>query len=324
MGHTDLRGYDNYSQNMGNGDARQLKFMSESASDFHESGGVRLLGSRYGKARVRVARVERGADGVQNLREVSVDLLVEGDFAASYTEADNALVLPTDTMKNTVYVLAARHGIEGAEAFGVLLGRYLLERNPAMRSVEATLRETRWERLTVEGGPHPHGFRAPGFGQPTARVVTSWGGDGQPHAHVESGVNDLCLLKTTGSEFKGYLKDDLTTLPETDDRIFSTLLTARWLWSGAPPSYEVGNAAALAAMTAVFADEHSISVQASLFSMARAALERVPEIAQVTLRMPNRHYLPFDLTRYGLENTNTIFYPTDEPHGQIEATVGRE
>ncbi len=299
--------------------------MSEKYSDFHEEGVIRLRSNRYGKARVRVARVERGGeDGVQNLRELGVDVLVEGEFAASYTEADNALVLPTDTMKNTVYVLAARHGIAGAEAFGTLLGQHLLERNPAVRSVETTLRETRWERLTVDGQPHPHGFRAPGFGQPVARVVTEWGGDGQPHARVESGVDDLCLLKTTGSEFKGFLKDDLTTLPETDDRIFSTLLTARWLWSGAPASYEAGNTAALEAMLGVFAREHSISVQASLFAMARAALERVPEIAQVTLRMPNRHYIPFDLTRYGLENTNTIFYPTDEPHGQIEATVGRE
>ena len=297
--------------------------MSENNLDFHENSTARLVSSRYGKARVRVARVERGGDGVQSLRELSVDVLVEGDFAESYTEADNASVLPTDTMKNTVYVLAARHGIAGAEAFGTLVGRHFLERNPAMHRVEVSLRETRWERLAVDGQPHPHGFRAPGFGQPVARVVTTWGGDGQPHAHVESGIDDLCLLKTTGSEFKGFLKDDLTTLPETADRIFSTLLAGRWTWGNVPASHETASATALEAMVGVFAREHSISVQASLFAMACAALTRVPEIAEVTLRMPNRHYLPFDLTRYGLENTNTIFYPTDEPHGQIEATVGR-
>ena len=298
--------------------------MSENNQDFHENVGKRLIRSRYGKARVRVARVTRGADGTQDLRELSVDVLVEGAFAESYTGGDNALVLPTDTMKNTVYVLAARHGIDGAEAFGVLAGRYFLERNPAMHSVEVTLRETRWERLAVAGGAHPHAFRAPGFGQGMARVVTTWGGDGRPHAQVESGIDDLCLLKTTGSEFKGFLKDDLTTLPETDDRIFSTLLTGRWQWSREPGgSCEADNAAVLDAMTGVFADEHSVSVQATLWSMARAALDRVPELTQVTLRMPNRHYLPFDLTRYGLANTNTIFYPTDEPHGEIEATVGR-
>ena len=292
--------------------------MSENHSDFHED-GVALVGSRYGKARVRVARVERGADGVQSLRELSVDVLAEGDFAASFLHGDNTAVLPTDTMKNTLYVLAARHGIAGPEAFGRLAGEYFLERNPAMRSVELTLRETRWERLRVDGEPHPHGFRAPGFGSPMARVTVAR--DAEPQ--VESGVDDLCLLKTTGSAFKAFRRDDLTTLPETDDRIFSTLLAGRWVWTNDPASYETANAAVLDAMVRVFAREHSVSVQATLFSMARAALARVPEVARVTLRMPNRHYIPFDLTRFGLENTNTIFYPTDEPHGQIEATVGR-
>ncbi len=294
--------------------------MDKKNLDFHEStDGVRLVGSRYGKARVRVARVNRAADGTQSLRELSIDVLAEGDFAASYLQGDNGVVLPTDTMKNTLYVLAARHGIDGPEAFGELAGRYFLERNPAMRRVEVTLRETRWERLTVGGQPHPHGFRAPGLGMPMARVTVAH----DSGTEIESGVNDLCLLKTTGSEFKDFLKDDLTVLPETDDRIFSTLLTGRWLWTQAPASYEAGNVAVLEAMLAVFAQEHSVSVQATLYSMARAALATVPEIAQVTLRMPNRHYIPFDLTRFGLENTNTIFYPTDEPHGQIEATVGR-
>ena len=299
--------------------------MSENYSDFHEKrAAVRLVGSRYGKARVRVARVTRGVDGTQSLRELSIDVLTEGDFAASFLQGDNAEVLPTDTMKNTIYVLAARHGIEGPEAFGALAGRFFLERNPAMRSVELTLRETRWERLTVDGEPHPHGFRAPGFGSPMARVTLARRSESDVVTRVESGVNDLCLLKTTGSEFKGYLKDELTTLPETGDRILSTLLSADWLWIKTPPSYEAGNSAALDAMLGVFAREHSVSVQATLFSMARAALTSVPEIAQVTLRMPNRHYLPFDLVRFALANTNTIFCPVDEPHGQIEATVGRD
>ncbi len=295
--------------------------MHEKNLQFHENaGGVRLVGSRYGKARVRVAQVVRGTDGTQALREFSIDVLAEGDFAASFLQGDNAAVLPTDTMKNTLYVLAARHGMDGPETFGVLAGQYFLERNPAMRLVELTLRETRWERLMVAGQPHPHGFRAPGFGAPMARVTVTR----DTGTEIESGVNDLCLLKTTGSEFKSFLKDELTTLPETDDRIFSTLLTGRWLWAQPPASYESGNAAVLEAMSGIFAQEHSVSVQATLFSMARAALAGVPDIAQVTLQMPNRHYLPFDLTRFGLENTNTVFYPTDEPHGQIEATVGRE
>ena len=289
---------------------------------------VRLGPSRYGKGRVRVARVTRGTDGVHFLRELSIDVLTEGDFAASFLEGDNALVLPTDTMKNTMYVLAGRHGIESAEAFGELAGHFFLERNPAMNRVELTLRETRWERLTVDGQPHPHGFQASGFGRPTARVAVTRGtGDGGAAfgVEVESGIDDLCILKTTGSGFENYLRDDLTTLPPTDDRIFSTLLTGRWRYTRplAATAYEAASTAVREALLAVFAREYSVSVQATLFSMGRAALAAVPELSGITLRMPNRHYLLFDLARFGLENANEVFYPIDEPHGQIEASVER-
>lgn len=285
---------------------------------------VRLGLARYGKSRVRVAHVIRGADGVHTLRELSIDVLAEGDFAASFLAGDNALVLPTDTMKNTLYVLASRHGIESAESFGELAARFFLERNPAMQRVELTLHETRWERLAVGGHPHPHSFQAPGLGRPMARVAVS---RGVANAEIESGVDELCLLKTTGSGFENYLRDDLTTLPPTADRILSTLLTGRWQYTrppaGASASYETAYAAVLDAMLAVFAQEYSVSVQATLYAMGRAALTAVPELARITLRMPNRHYLLFDLSRFGMKNENEVFYPIDEPHGQIEATVER-
>ncbi len=290
----------------------------------------RLGSSRYGKARVRVAQIIRAANGVHSFRELSVDVLAEGEFTATFLAGDNSPVLPTDTMKNTVYVLAKRHPIESPETFGALAGRYFLERNPAMTRVEITLRETRWERLVVAGEPHPHAFQAPGRDKPMVRVsVTRVPGTGAIDTEVESGVDDVCLLKTTGSAFRGYLKDDLTTLPETDDRILSTMLRGRWVYDDARVTanssfaYPAANQAALAAMLAVFANEHSESVQATLFSMGRAALGAVPELSRVTLGMPNRHYLLFDLSRFGLENRNEVFYPTDEPHGQIEATVER-
>ncbi len=293
------------------------------------SAAVRLGPSRYGKSRVRVAKVTRGADGVHTLRELSVDVLAEGEFEASFLAGDNALVLPTDTMKNTVYALAGRHGIEGAETFGELAARFFLERNPAMRRVELTLRETRWERLSVDGQPHPHSFQAPGLGQPMARVAVARGasgGGGGFEVEVESGIDDLCLLKTTGSGFEHYRRDDLTTLPPTADRILSTLLTGRWAYAGplaSAAAYETANAAVREAMLGVFAREYSVSVQATLYSMGRAALTAVPELARITLRMPNRHYLLFDLGRFGIGNANEVFYPIDEPHGQIEATVER-
>ena len=284
---------------------------------------VRLGVSRYGKSRVRVAKVTRGSDGVHGFRELSVEVLVEGDFAASFLAGNNADVLPTDTMKNTLYVLAARHGIESAERFGALAGAFFLERNPAMHRADLTLRETRWERLSVDGAPHPHAFRAPGSGTPVTAVSTSRDG-GNLRVETESGIDDLCLLKTGGSGFAGFRRDELTTLPETDDRLLSTLLKGRWLYGAEPASgYEAANAAALEAMLGVFAREYSVSVQATLYGMGRAAIAAVPEIMRVTLGMPNRHYLPFDLTRFGLPNTNEVFFPSDEPHGQIEASVER-
>lgn len=290
----------------------------------NEQSRAKLGRNRYGKSRVRVAKVVRGADGVHSLRELSIDVLVEGEFSASFLAGDNSAVLPTDTMKNTLYVLAARHGIAGAERFGALAGAFFLERNPAMRSVELTLRETRWERLSVDGQPHPHAFRSPGLGQPVAKVTTSRQGDGKATAAVESGVDDLCLLKAGGSGFAGFLRDDLTTLPETDDRLLSTRLRGRWLYAREPArGYAETNAVVLEAMLGAFAREYSVSVQASLFSLGQAALGAAPEVARVTLGMPNRHYLPFDLSRFGLENSNEVFCPTDEPHGQIEATVER-
>ena len=289
----------------------------------NEGQKVRLGASRYGKSRVRVAKVTREDNGVHTLRELNVEVLVTGDFADSFLQGDNSLVLPTDTMKNTLYVLAARHGIEGPERFGALAGQFFLERNPAMRSVELTLRETRWERLPIDGAPHPHAFRAAGLGTPVAQV-TAKRDAGVIRLEVESGVEDLCLLKTGGSGFAGFRRDDLTTLPETDDRLLSTLLKGRWLYRQEPVGgYEASNAVVLDAMLAVFAKEYSVSVQASLYGMGRAAIGAVSEIVRVTLGMPNRHYLPFDLSRFGLANTNEVFCPVDEPHGQIEASVER-
>ena len=288
-----------------------------------EMDSVRLGSSRYGKSRVRVAKVSRGDDGTHSLRELSVDVLVEGEFSDSFLKGDNSLVLPTDTMKNTLYVLAARHEIGGAEQFGALAANFFLERNPAMRSVELTVRETRWERLIVSAQAHSHAFRAPGSSKPFARVTASREGSGV-QVETESGVDDLCLLKTGGSGFAGFRKDDLTTLPETEDRLLSTLLKGRWLYATEPVGgYEAANAALVGAMLEVFAKEYSVSVQATLYQMGQAALGAVPEVRRVTLGMPNRHYIPFDLTRFGLPNTNEVFYPIDEPHGQIEANVER-
>lgn len=281
--------------------------------------GFELGANRYGKARVRLAKVVRGADGVHALREFTVGVLATGDFVACFAEGDNAHILPTDTIKNTVYGLAAKHEIRTAEEFGALLGQHLLAQSPSLSCVIATLSELSWERIAVDGKPHAHAFVHRQPYRWFAEVTTPR--DGAPR--FTSGVDDVRVIKTTASAFSGYLKDAWTTLPETRDRIFSTLMKARWDFHAVPAHFVDANAAALDAMLRVFAAEFSESVQATLFSMGRAALTTVPEIERVTLALPNRHYLSAPLPALGLADSREVFVPTDEPHGQIEATVER-
>lgn len=131
------------------------------------------------------------------------------------------------------------------------------------------------------------------------------------------------MLKTTESGFEGFAKDELTTLAETKDRILATQLDGSWLYQSRPASYAESNGKIVRAMMDVFARTYSPSVQATLYEMARAALAAVPEIEQISLKLPNKHYIQANLAAFGLENRNELFIPTDEPYGRIEGTVTR-
>jgi urate oxidase len=278
---------------------------------------MKLISHHYGKARVRVLKVTRHGER-HELKEVDVSVMLEGDFESSYTGGDNSLVVPTDTMKNTVQALAKDNLGEDIERFGLFLGRHFLAKYPQVTRATVRLAEHLWQRMTVDGQPHAHSFAEAGRARPFAEVTSARDG-----ASVESGIEDQLILKSTGSGFLGFPKDEFTTLPETRDRILATNLRAAWQFSGEPTAYRAANERALAAMLQVFATRYSPSVQTTLFEMAQAALEAVPQIDRVRLTMPNQHCLLVNLAPFGLENANEIFVPTDEPHGQIEATVTR-
>ncbi len=278
---------------------------------------MKLISHRYGKARVRVLKVFRHGER-HEVKQADVSVTLEGDFEASYTRGDNSLVVPTDTLKNIVYALAKEKLADEIESFGLALGQLLLDRYPQVAQATVRVAEQRWDRITVDGQPHAHSFAGGGGARPFAVAVCARDG-----ASVESGVEDLLLLKSAGSGFAGYAKDEMTTLSETRDRILATNLSAAWHFASLPSSCAEPNRAALEAMLKVFATRYSPSVQATLFEMAQAALEAVPELDWVRLVMPNKHYLLVNLAPFDLENANEIFVPTDEPHGQIEATVSR-
>jgi urate oxidase len=278
---------------------------------------MKLIHHNYGKARVRVLRVFR-AGKKHSLKELDVQVMLQGNFDASYTKADNRLVVATDSIKNTINVFARQKLGAETEVFGVALGEHFLKTYKHVSRVEVTLTEHCWNRISVGGKPQAHSFVEKGVAKPIAKTVCTRKG-----CVVESGIEELSILKSTASGFENFLRDEFTTLPETGDRICATKLKAIWTYGKKPKSYARTNEKALDAMLAVFARNYSPSVQATLFQMGQAVLKIAPEISQVRIIMPNKHCLLINLKPFGLENHNELFVPTDEPCGQIEGTVAR-
>lgn len=278
---------------------------------------MRLAAHHYGKGRVRVAKILRAGD-VHTIKEISVAAMLEGDFESSYTAGDNSKVVPTDTIKNTINILAKDQLGEEIELFGVAIGQHFLKQYKQVRTATIDISERDWRRMEIDGKPHPHSFAAGSDAKMLTRITCQ-----RDSQSVESGISDLVILKSTGSGFEKYPKDEFTTLPETADRILATSFSATWSYEKNPPSYRERNDKIVAVMLKEFANNYSPSAQTTLFEMGTAALEVCPEISRVELAMPNKHYLLVDLAKFGRENKNEVFTPTDEPHGQIEAVVTR-
>jgi urate oxidase len=279
---------------------------------------ARLGENRYGKSRVRLSRITRHGDR-HDFNEWTVEVLLRGDFDSSFTEAENTKVLPTDTMKNTVYVIARDSRAATIEDYAKELGDYLLQNNPQVSKVSVGVAEKSWERMHVNGAAEPTTFK---LGGPEKQIVQAERAKDGPWS-ISSGIDGITILKTTKSAFTGYIKDKLTTLKPATDRIFGTSATVLWDYSVEAPDFASVRARVQQALLKEFAAHHSMSVQHTLFDMGKAALESAPEIARITLRMPNLHHLLADLSPFGQDNPNHIFVPIDEPHGSIEATIER-
>ncbi|MGY3616775.1 factor-independent urate hydroxylase [Bradyrhizobium sp. USDA 10063] len=277
-----------------------------------------LIKNRYGKGRVRVMRIHRDGDR-HEVSQLNIKAMLEGDFARTYTNADNSDTVSTDTIKNVVNVVARENTALSAEDFCQVLAQKYFDTYPQVSSVSITSHETRWNRLSFGGKPHPHSFVLDGNGKPTVELVASRGG---PMA-LASGVDGFAFMKSTQSGWENYVKDPYTTLAETHDRICATSMVASWKWSGTPASYPATNAKILDTLLEVFSTTYSWSVQDSLYRMGEAALAAVPEISEISMACPNMHFILMNLSAFGLDNNNQVFLPTDEPHGQIECTVGR-
>jgi len=287
--------------------------------------GIRLGANRYGKAENRVVRIVRDTER-HDIRDLTVSTSLRGDFEAAHVEGDQSAVLPTDTQKNTAFAYAKQYGVAPIEDYAQALGRRLLEATPAATGAHVRVEEHAWDRIFVGGDTwegHDHAFVRRGGEVRTTEVDIT-----REAATVVSGLCDLVVLKSTGSEFTGFLKDDYTTLPEADDRVLATSLTASWRWTGA--ALEGGldwNAAygeVRSSLLELFATTYSRALQETLWAMGRAVLERQPGIAEISFVAPNRHHQLVDLSPFGIANDGEVFIAADRPYGLIEATVTRE
>ena len=271
---------------------------------------IRLGDNQYGKAETHVVRVVKSGTA-HDIKDMNVSVALSGDFADAHLTGDNSNVVPTDTQKNTVFAFA-HDDIGEIEDFGLRLGRHFVQ-FPTVDRARVSIEEFGWSRLG------DHAFARAGAERRLATITCT-----KDEAWVVGGVTDLVVLKTTDSEFHGYIKDRYTTLPETRDRVMATSVTARWRFAHTDADWKRCYPQILHTLTSTFAAHYSLSLQQTLYEMGKAVLEAHDEVAEVRLAMPNKHHFVVDLAPFGLQNDNEVFYAADRPYGLIEGTVVRD
>jgi urate oxidase len=279
---------------------------------------ITLGPNQYGKAEVRLVTVNR-AGPVHHLKDLTVSTSLRGRLEGAHLTGDNSGVVTTDTQKNTVYAFAKESPVGEIEDFALRLGKHFVGEFSHITGARVLIDEHGWDRIAVDGKPHDHSFSKTGHEKRTTAVTVR--GD---RAWVVSGLDDLVLLKSTGSEFHGYPRDKYTTLGETEDRILATAVTARWRYQGGEIDWAKSHQEVRRIMLETFATKHSLSLQQTLYAMGEAVLEARPEVAEMRLSLPNKHHFLVDLTPFGLTNENEVFYAADRPYGLIEGAILRD
>lgn len=283
---------------------------------------IHLGANQYGKAESRVVRIYRDTPRHQ-IRDLNVSSALRGRFEDAHTTGDQSEVLPTDTQKNTAFAFAKEKGIGAIEDFALTLGDHFLSAAAAADGARVEIEEYPWERISVDGAGHDHSFVRGGSGIRTT-VVNVEGRGADRKAYVVSGIRDLTVLKSTGSEFHGFLKDKYTTLKETDDRILATSLVARWRYDHTEVDWDKSYEQIKGLLLEQFARIHSLALQQTLYGMGEAVLEQHPEVAEIKFSAPNKHHFLVDLSPFEVENPGEVFIAADRPYGLIEATVVRD
>ncbi len=279
---------------------------------------IRLEENAYGKNAINLSKVIRYPDR-HEIRHIAVNISLKGDFDSAHTHGDNTKVLPTDTMKNTVYALAKDQFTASIEEFGACLADHFLSNNPQVTAVNVILTEHTWSRMSFNGIPHPHSFVNGGTEKHEAVITKNHG-----NTILSAGIKDLLVLKTTDSGFENFIKDKYTTLKETADRILSTQADITWTYESLPTDPGRLYTSIRENLLHTFANHKSDSVQHTLYAMGEDILKNFPPVKTITLKMPNKHHILFNLQQFGADNNNEIFIATDEPYGFITGTLSRD
>lgn len=277
---------------------------------------------QYGKAENRIVRIYRDSPR-HEIHDVNVSTALRGDFAAAHLAGDQSSVLPTDTQKQTAYSFAKEKGLVSIEDYGLELARHFVDDVPPVEAARIEIEEYAWERVVVDGTEHDHTWVRKGQEVRTASVTVE-GTGGEQRAWITSGLKDLVILKSTGSEFHGFYEDEYTVLQPTTDRVMATSLVAKWRFTTTEADWNEVYAGVKAILVKQFAVVHSLALQQTLFEMGKAVLEAYDIIAEVRLSAPNKHHFLYDLSRFGVENDNEVFHADDRPYGLIQASVIRD
>lgn len=282
---------------------------------------ITLGANQYGKAEVRLVKITRDTDR-HEIEDLNITSQLRGDFLAAHADGDNSQVVATDTQKNTVYGLA-RDGVGSPEKFLLRLAAHFTDGFEWVSGGRWAAEQYAWNRIIADGKPHDHAFVRSNQEVRTAVVVQ----DGDK-VQVLAGLKDLTVLKSTQSGFSGFPRDRFTTLAETDDRILATDVAARWRFNpeaiNADFDFNASYESVRALLLEGFSENYSYALQNTLFGMAQKVLDAHPEIDEIKFSTPNNHHFLVDLTPFGLDNPNEVFFAADRPYGLIEATFLRE
>ncbi len=277
-----------------------------------------LKSNSYGKSMVRLTKIDRNSTPPR-WKEITVATELRGEFDKCYLEGDNSKIVATDSIKNTVYVLASKHTINSLEEFALLIAKHYLDDYAHVADVQVNISEDVWSQIPVGEKLHPTAFVKGREDIRTANVFMN-----RKESRVESGIENLAVAKITDSEFSGFLRDSYTTLKDSTDRIFGTKINAHWTYNTHSTDFNHAYETARKTMLEVFAHHHSLSAQQTLFAMGEAVIETLQDVEEIRLALPNIHRIPFDMAPFGQENRNEIFITTSEPYGLIKGQVSRK